>query len=180
MIRSRLVFVAAIGALIALAPFPVLAQCAAAGAPASCSLPGSVTMTAGRVIRLQLSATSTTLTAPTPAHFDAGLNTTSGPTLTVSANASWRLYVRSSTALWSAVTTSPGAPARADKPAEDLRWSTNLGGPFVALTTTDANLLSGSATAAASSSLYFETLYSWALDTPGDYALTLVLSLTSP
>ena len=180
MIRSRLVFFAAIGALISLAPLPVLAQCTAAGGPASCSVPASVTMTAGRVIRLELSATSTNLTGPTLAHFDAGLNTTPGPTLTVSANSSWTLYVRSSTAFWSAVTTAPGAPARADKPAENLRWSTNLGGPFVALTTTDANLLSGSATAAASSSLYFETLYSWALDTPGDYALTLVLSLTAP
>lgn len=180
MSRASVVAFAAFGALIAIAPLPVLAQCTAAGAPASCSVPGSVTMTAGRVIRLQLSATSTTLTAPTLAHFDAGLNTSAGPTLTVSANASWRLYLRSSTALWSAVTTSPGAPARADKPAGDLRWSTNAGGPFVALTTTDANLLSGSATAAAASTLYFETLYSWALDTPGDYDLTLVLSLTSP
>ncbi len=180
MSRASVVTFAATCALIALAPLPVLAQCTAAGAPAICSLPGSVTMTAGRVIRLQLSATSTTLTAPTLAHFDAGLNTSAGPTLTVSANASWRLYLRSSTALWSAVTTSPGAPARADKPAGDLRWSTNAGGPFVALTTTDANLLSGSATAAAASTLYFETLYSWVLDTPGDYGLTLVLSLTSP
>lgn len=137
-------------------------------------------MTAGRVIRLQLSATSTTLTAPTPAHFDAGFNSTSGPTLTVSANASWSLYVRSSSALWSATNTAPGAPARTDKPAGDLRWSTNPGGPFVALTTTDASLLTGSATAAAASTLYFQTLYSWALDTPGDYGLTLILSLTSP
>ena len=180
MTRHKLIFSAAIVAAIVLAPVPLLAQCSAAGAPASCSLPGSVTMTAGRVIRLQLSATSTSLTAPTPADFDAGFNSTSGPTLTVSANAAWRLYVRSSAAVWSAVTTSPGAPARTDKPVGDLRWSTNAGGPFVALSTTDANLLSGSATAASASTLHFETLYSWVLDTPGDYGLTLVLSLTSP
>lgn len=156
------------------------AQCTASGGPASCNLPGSVSMTAGRVIRLQLSATSTSLTAPTAADFDAGVNSTSGPTLTVSANASWRLYVRSSTALWSATNTSPGAPARTDKPAADLRWSTNAGGPFVALTTTDANLVAGAATASSATTLYFQTLYSWLLDTPGDYGLTLVLSLTSP
>lgn len=167
-------------ALLVVGSSPALAQCSVAGTPASCSLPGSVSMTAGRVIRLQLSATSTTLTAPTPAHFDAGFNSTSGPTLTVSANASWSLYVRSSSALWSATNTAPGAPARTDKPAGDLRWSTNAGGPFVALTTTDASLLTGSATAAAASTLYFQTLYSWALDTPGDYGLTLILSLTSP
>jgi hypothetical protein len=137
-------------------------------------------MTAGRVIRLQMSATSTMLTPPTAADFDAGFNSTAGPTLTVSSNASWQLYVRSSTPLWSATNTSAGVPARTDKPVSDLRWSTSAGGPFVALTTTDANLLAGVATAGDAGTLYFETAYSWLLDTPGDYGLTLVLSLTAP
>ncbi len=167
-------------ALVSLAPSGAAAQCQVAGTPSSCSLPGSVTMTAGRVIRLQMTATSTTLTAPTAADFDAGFNSTSGPTLTVSSNSSWRLYLRSSTPVWSAVNTSAGAPARTDKPVGDLRWSTNAGGPFVALTTTDANLLAGGATSGDASTLYFETAYSWLLDTPGDYGLTLVLSLTAP
>lgn len=175
-----LVFAVTIGALMTLVPSVARAQCTVSGDGGTCSLPGSISMTAGRVVRLQMSATSTSLTAPTPAHFDAGLNTTVGPTLTVSANASWRLYVRSSTALWNATNTSPGAPARTDKPAADLRWSTNAAGPFVALTTTDANLVAGSATASNATTLHFETLYSWLLDTPGDYGLTLVLTLTSP
>ena len=166
--------------VLTLAPSAVRAQCTVAGSPSSCSQPGSVSMTAGRVIRLQMSATSTTLTAPTAADFDAGFNATSGPSITVSSNSSWRLYLRSSTPLWTAANTSPGAPARTDKPVGDLRWSTNAGGPFVALTTTDANLLAGVATAGETRTLYFETLYSWLLDTPGDYGLTLVLSLTAP
>ena len=166
--------------LLSLAPSAAWAQCAVTGTPSSCGLPGSVSITAGRVIRLQLTATSTTLTAPTAADFDAGFNTTAGPTLTVSSNSSWQLYVRSSTPLWSAMNTSAGAPARVDKPVADLRWSTNPGGPFVALTTTDANLLAGGATAGNASTLYFQTAYSWLLDTPGDYGLTLVLSLTAP
>lgn len=157
-----------------------VAQCTASGAGGSCTLATSTSVTAGRVIRMQLSATSTTLTAPTPADFDAGFNLTSGPTVTISANAAWRLYIRSTTAVWSAVTTSPGAPARANKPVGDLRWSTNAGGPFTPLTTTDANLAAGTATAAAVNTLHFRTAYSWVLDTPGDYGLTLVLSLTSP
>jgi hypothetical protein len=98
----------------------------------------------------------------------------------VSSNSSWRLYVRSSTPLWTATNTTPGAPARTNKPAADLRWSTNTGAPFVALTTTDANLLDGVATAGDTRTLYFQTAYSWLLDTPGDYGLTLVLSLTAP
>jgi hypothetical protein len=167
-------------ALLAFAPSLVLGQCTVAGTPSSCGLPGSATMTAGRVIRLQMTATSTTLTAPTAADFDAGFNSTTGPTLTVSANSSWSLYVRSATPLWSATTTSPSAPARTDKPVGDLRWSTNSGGPFVALTTGDTNLLAGVATAADTRTLYFQTAYSWLLDTPGDYGLTLILSLTAP
>jgi hypothetical protein len=179
---SRLHFLggALLVALLSLAPSRALAQCPVSGTPASCSLPGSVSITAGRVIRLQMSAISTTLTAPTAADFDAGFNSTSGPTITVSSNSSWRLYLRSSTPEWSAANTSAGSPARTDKPVGDLRWSTNAGGPFVALTTTDANLLAGGATAGDTGTLYFETAYSWLLDTPGDYGLTLVLSLTAP
>lgn len=156
------------------------AQCTASGAPANCGLPGSVSMTAGRVVRLQVSAGSTALTAPTPADFDAGLNATTGPTLTVSANAGWTLHLRASTALWTATNTSPGAPARTTKPAADLTWSTASNGAFTALTTGDVNLVTGSATASNATTLYFQTLYNWTLDTPGNYSLAIVLTLTSP
>src|SRR4029079_4030748 len=113
------------------------AQCNAAGAPASCGLPGSVSMTAGRVVRLQMSTGSTALTAPTPADFDAGFNATTGPTLTVSANSAWTLHIRAASATWTATNTSPGAPARTNKPAGDLLWSTASSGTFAALTNTD-------------------------------------------
>lgn len=169
----------AIAASLTLVSSAARGQCTVTGA-GSCSLPGDVSMTAGRVVLLQVSASSTSLTAPTTADFDAGLNSTSGPTLTIRANASWALNLRSSTALWTATNTSPGAPARTDKPAADLLWSTSPGGPFVALTTSNASLVTGGATAGTSTTLYFQTLYAWILDTPGDYGLTLVLTLTSP
>src|ERR1700693_3934883 len=156
------------------------AQCTASGAPASCNLPGSVSMTAGRVIRLQVSAGSTSLTAPTPADFDAGFNSTTGPALTVSANAAWTLHIRASAALWTATNTSPGAPARTTKPAVDLKCSTASNGTFNALTTTDVLLVGGSATASNATTLYFRTLYNWTLDTPGNYSLAVILTLTSP
>jgi hypothetical protein len=137
-------------------------------------------MTAGRVVRLQVSAGSTALTAPTTADFDAGLNSTTGPTVTVSANAGWTLHVRASAASWTATNTSPGAPARTNKPAADLQWSTVSGSGFSALSTTDAVLMSGSATASNAKTLYFQTLYDWTLDTPGNYSLAVILTLTSP
>ncbi len=157
------------------------AQCTTlSGTPQSCNQPGSVSMTAGRVVRLQMSAGSTTLTPPTPADFDAGLNATTGPTLTVSANAAWTLQVRASAALWTATNTSPGAPARTTKPAADLTWSTVSGGPFNPLTTTDVLLVGGVATASAATTVYFWTIYRWTLDTPGNYSLAVILTLTSP
>src|SRR4026209_26026 len=82
------------------------AQCTATGSGDTCTQPGSVSMTAGRVVRLQMSAGSTALTAPTTADFDAGFNSTTGPTLTVSANAPWTLLVRSSATFWTGSDTS--------------------------------------------------------------------------
>ena len=161
-------------------PAVAAAQCTASGAPASCNQSGTVSMTAGRVVRLQMSAAATSLTAPTPADFDAGFNATTGPTFTVSANAPWTLHVRASTAVWTATNTSAGAPARANKPAADLMWSTASNGAFGALTTSDVNLVTGSATASSATTLYFRTVYNWTLDTPGAYGLTVVLTLTAP
>jgi hypothetical protein len=161
-------------------PSTVTAQCTASGAPANCTQLGSVSMTAGRVVRLQVSAGSTSLTAPTPADFDAGFNATAGPTFTVSANAPWTLSLRAASALWTATNTSPGAPARLTKPAGDLKWSTASNGTFTALSITDATLVSGAATASSATNLFFQTLYNWTLDTPGNYSLTVVLTLTAP
>ena len=155
------------------------AQCSASGAGGTCNQPGSVTMTAGRVVQLQMSGVSTPLTAPTPGDFDAGFNATTGPTFTVSANAPWALQVRAASALWSAASTS-SAPARTDKPTTDLLWSTSAGGAFTPLTTGDVSLLTGAATANAATTLYFRTLYNWTLDTPGNYSLAIVLTLTAP
>jgi hypothetical protein len=155
-------------------------QCTASGSPGNCGQPGTVSVTAGRVVRLQMSAGSTSLTQPTTADFDAGFNSTTGPTLTVSANAAWTLYIRAASAVWTATNTTTGVIARANKPAGDLKWSTVSGGTFSPLSASDATLISGSATANNATTLYFQTLYDWSLDTPGTYSQSVVLTLTSP
>ena len=163
------------------APVSLTAQaCTANGSPGTCNRTGSVTMTAGRVVLLNVSAGSTTLTPPTPTDFDNGFNATTGPVLTVSANAAWTLHLRASTVYWAATNTSPGAPARTTKPAGDLKWSKTSNGIFNALTTSDVTLATGTATASNVTSLFFQTLYNWTLDTPGNYSLAVVLTLTSP
>ena len=180
--RSTGLGVTVIAMLIAASALATIAgaQCTATGSGDSCTQPGSASMIAGRVVRLQMGAGSTALTAPTTTDFDAGFNATTGPTLTVSANASWTLYLRSAATFWTATNTSPSAPARTTKPAGDLRWSTDAGGTFNALTTGDVTLVGGAATASSATTLFFQTLYDWALDTPGNYSLSVVLTLTAP
>jgi hypothetical protein len=156
------------------------AQCTVNGSGDTCFLTGSMSVTAGRVIRLQMSTASTTLTPPTPTDFDAGFAATTGPTLTVSSNAAWTLHIRSAATFWTATNTSPGAPARTTKPASDLKWSTTAGGTFTSLTTTNVNLDTGPLTASDVTTLFFRTSYAWTLDTPGNYSLAVVLTLTSP
>jgi hypothetical protein len=161
-------------------PLAAGAQCTVTGSGDSCNEPETVSMTAGRVVRLQMTAGSTSLTAPTTADFDAGFNVTTGPTMTISANAPWALLVRSAATFWTAANTSPSAPARTTKPAGDLKWSTASNGTFNALTTGDVTLVGGVATASSATTLYFQTLYDWSLDTPGNYSLSVVLTLTAP
>lgn len=160
---------------------PAVAQsCSAEGTPASCSVPGSLTLNANSVVSLQMSATSTPLAAPTAADFTAGFNVSTGPTLTIAANVAWTLHIRSSSALWSATNSSSGAPARANKPAADLRWSTTSNGVFSPLSTVDANLATGAASGGNVRTVFFQTVYNWTLDTPGVYTLAVILTLTSP
>jgi hypothetical protein len=161
-------------------PTAVAAQCNAFGSGGTCNQAGSVSMTAGRIVRVQMTAASTALKVPTPTDFDAGFNATTGPTLTISSNAAWTLHIRSAATFWTATNTSPGAPARTTKPAADLKWSTAVAGTFNPLTTSDVNLVTGAATASSVTTLYFQTLYNWTLDTPGNYSLAVVLTLTSP
>lgn len=155
-------------------------SCTASGLVDNCTVPGSVSLTAGRVVRLEMSDGSTALTPPSPADFDAGFNSTTGPTLTVSANAPWTLQIRAASPTWTASNTSPGAPARFDKPAADLLWSVVSSGSFTPLSSVDANLVTGPATASSATTLYFHTLYDWTVDAPGNYSLAIVLTLTSP
>ncbi|HJQ53306.1 MAG TPA: hypothetical protein VJ825_05600 [Gemmatimonadaceae bacterium] len=173
--------VVALAVAAAVLPLDAGAQsCSASGVVDNCGVPGSVTMTAGRVVRLEMSAGSTALSAPTPADFDAGFNSTVGPTLTVSANAPWTLQIRAGSATWTASNTSPGAPARVNKPATDLLWSVVSTGSFTPLSSVDTNLVTGLATASSATTLYFQTLYDWTADAPGNYSLAIVLTLTSP
>ena len=137
-------------------------------------------MTVGTVLNLSLSASTTILTPPTTATYDAGFVADNGPTATVMANRSWTLTISAASAFWSATNTTAGVTARVNKPAADLQWSTSPGGPFADVAVAGATFNSGTATGGAATTLSFRTLYDWVVDTPGAYALAVVLTLTAP
>jgi hypothetical protein len=155
--------------------------CTAPGGGGTCSTANiAASMTTGTVVQLTLSATSTALTAPGSAAYDAGFVANSGPSATVQCNTSCRLQISAATAFWSATTTVVSAPARVNKPAADLNWSTSSGGTFTGLTTSPATVQSSSATAGSTVNLFYQTNYAWGLDTPGNYSLTVVFTLAAP
>ncbi|MGH9260721.1 MAG: hypothetical protein ACRD08_12620 [Acidimicrobiales bacterium] len=139
-----------------------------------------MTLTVGQVLQLLLSTASSTLTAPAEGDYEAGYVADAGPSATVQSNAPWTLGISATAAVWTATNAEPATAARIDKPAGDLQWSTAVGGPFTPLSTTPTLAASGSATAGAVSSLFYRTTYSWALDTPGAYSLTIRFTLTAP
>jgi hypothetical protein len=146
----------------------------------SCSMTGGVTINIGRAVLMTLSPGSTTLAPPTIADYDAGYAATTGPTATVRANAAWSLSISSASATWSAVDTQT-EPARVAKPASDLLWSTTAGGTFVGLTTTAVQIGAGTRTGTGTPvTLFYRTSYGWTLDTPGNYTLPVVFTLTAP
>ena len=151
--------------------------------PATCSNAANtalINLTIGRALQLVVTPTATSLTTPTPAHYDAGFAATTGPTTTIRSNAPWTLAISAGTTTWSAVNTQSEA-ARLNKPASDLTWSTSSSGTFTALGTTPVTVASGTATpGATAASLFYRTRYSWSLDTPGSYSLQIVFTISSP
>jgi len=179
--KLRIARLAALATLAGMAPRVALAQnCSAAVPTGTCTVSTTTTMTAGTVLQLTLSASSTALTAPATADYDAGYVADNGPTTTVRANRSWTLRIAAAAANWTATSTQPGVTARANKPAADLQWSTSAAGSFVGLTTGGAAVLATGATSGTSTTIYFHTLYSWTLDTPGNYSLAVVFTLSAP
>ena len=138
-----------------------------------------VSLTVGRIVELALTATSTALDTPTIAAYNAGFVASTGPSGTVRANGPWTLAISSSAATWTGVDTQTEA-ARPDKPSTDLQWSTTANGTFVGITTTPAPVGTGTATNGTSLSLFYQTRYAWTLDTPGNYSLQVVFTLTAP
>lgn len=162
-------------------PLRAQSMCTETGPP--CTTPSGtlmVNITIGRALQLVVSPTATVLTSPTALHYNNGRAATTGPTATVRSNAPWTLAISAAASTWSATDTQT-QPARTNKPASDLLWSTSSSGTFLPLTLSPVSVVSGNATAGSTpTTFYYETLYNWTLDTPGQYSLQIVFTISSP
>ncbi len=181
--RRAAVRLAPLALLLALMTSPVASSaqgtCRFNGA-GTCAVTGDVTssisIVVSRAVLMSLSSSGIALDPPAPAAFDAGFGETVGPTVSLRANTTWSLSVHTTQALW----TGSGPTARADKPATDLQWGLVAGGTFTDVTTTDATIQVGTATAGTDLPLYFRVKYAWLLDTPGNYSIPVQLTITAP
>jgi hypothetical protein len=163
-----------------LGAIPAAAQCSGAG---SCSTTNTASVTVGALVKLEMSASTTTLTAPTVADLTTGYVADAGPTFIVHANQDWTMSIKaaaSNPTNWSYTGTKSGV-----KPIGDLAWSDDAAGTFAAITGTNATVASGATSTDNSAvSVFFRTAYSSdfsaASNRPGAYSLPVVFTLTAP
>jgi hypothetical protein len=161
-------------ALLAVSATQAQAQITCAANP--CSLNDTVKVTVSTVLRLTLSQSATSLTPPDEAAYDAGFLLDNGPVATVKANRGWTLKVSANAALWTAA-----GGANASKAAADLQWATSSGGTYTGLTTSPVTFNSAAGgNAGTAQPVFYKTLWSYANDTPGDYSLVVVYTLSAP
>jgi hypothetical protein len=144
------------------------------GAGGTCSLTINMTLTTTDMLRLTLSAGSTTLTPPTLTDYDNGGKNDNGPTATVKANRAWSVQVSAP-----ATTFTPSGGSTYNKPASDLLWGT-AAGTYPNSMSTSAKLMNGNATAGASQQIFYRTKYFWDKDVPGTYSLQVNFTLSAP
>ncbi len=144
-----------------------------------CAVGGTATyglsLTITKAARLTTSSTTVPLPSPTAAQYDTTFGTPASLGLIINSNTPWSLLVSGAQATWTA-----GGGGRVNKPVGDLQYAFALGGPFTNLTTTGVSVLTGTATASATYTMYFRVRYSWNVDNPGTYSMPVQLVLSAP
>jgi hypothetical protein len=155
-------------------------SCSVGAAPGSCSVSTAATLTVGKVVQLTLATTASVLATPTVADYAAGYLTGSGQLVSIRSNASVVVLVAARAANWSATNTTAGVTAWATKPSTDLQLGSSTTGPFTPLTTGGYTLSSSGATATLDLPVAYKVLLDWRADTPGQYSLDVVYTVTAP
>jgi hypothetical protein len=141
-----------------------------------CLTTNTGTLTVNDVMQLDLSGVSTALGTPGLTNFNAGKITSTGPTAKVWSNRPYRVTVAAAAANFTYTGSLSGS-----KPASDLQWNTTGTGSYTALSTTAADLFSGTSNAGSTvGGIFYNTLLSYANDLPGSYALVVNFTLAAP
>ena len=163
-------------AAIALITSPVRAQTGCSGA--TCIV--EITMPVSDVIRITASPSIVDLGSPTLGDFTTGYRDVIGPasTIVVKANRAFQVQISGTSATFGYT----GSLANPLKPATDLQWATSQAGLSSAPNDFSSvmTLMSGTATASASTSLYFRTAWVITRDVPGTYSFAVSLTLSAP
>lgn len=147
--------------------------------------PGSVTtyatVTVNTILKLTINDTSTAISSPVEADFDAGFQDVGAAvTATVKSNKAWTLSIKGGAATW----TGTGG-AQASKAVGDLRWRTGGAAPGTALTTSNATINSGATGTSGGASgqgttVSYDIVWSYASDTPGTYTIPVIFTAAAP
>ncbi len=156
------------------------AQCS--GNLGTCNTTNTASVTVNPVVKLGMGGTTTSLTSPTADQIEAGaLIPDPGPTVTITANRSWTLNIKTTAASnWVYVGSLGGT-----KPISDLLWSNASGGTFAGMNSTDAVFLTGAgATNGFAAQAFFKTVWAAGFtqpsNIPGVYSLPVVFTLSAP
>ncbi len=151
-----------------------------AASPPNCTVTSTHSLTMPSLLTLTMSGftsgTNETLVAPTSmADYTAATiqMATTGPTFIVKANRGYKVQISAAAANFT-------SSSSYSKPASDLAWATSAGGTFVGLSTTPADIVTGTATTGSTSTgLFYKTTYNFASDLPGSYSLDVVFTLVA-
>jgi hypothetical protein len=156
------------------------AQCS--GNAGSCNTTNTASVTVNALVKLGMSATTTSLTSPTADQVEVGASIAdAGPSFTVKANRSWTLNIKTTNASnWTYVGSNAGT-----KPISDLTWSNAAAGTFVGISSADAPFLTGaSASNGFAAQAFFKTVWAAGFtqpsNAPGTYSLPVVFTLSAP
>jgi len=163
--------VGAVAVLTSLALVGSAATARAQGCTQLCRETNVVSVRVPTVLRLSLDGTPVVVarndqTAPERA---------AGPTATVKSNGRWRLQIGAGSETW----TPADAGARADKPAQDLLWSSSAAAGYASLSTTPSVAATGSSTAGTPVRFFFQTRFDRPADATGTYTMVVRYTLTS-
>ena len=156
------------------------AQCS--GNAGSCNSTNTASVTVNALVKLGMSAATTTLSSPTADQVEVGANIAdAGPSFTIKANRSWTLNIKTTNAAtWTYVGSLGGT-----KPISDLTWSNAVAGTYAGITSSDALFLSGAAaTNGSAAQVFFKTVWAAGFtqpsNAPGVYSLPVVFTLSGP